>query len=95
MVGASPLGDFDEDTGEGERAVQLAGILCRSSAFWQFISAKSRPAFYVDNEEDATEWLRGKLKIDSRSELKQDEKAREELRVINEKFQEWTDKASL
>jgi hypothetical protein len=95
MVGASPLGDFDEDDGEGERAVQLAGILCRSQSFWKFIEARSKVDISVEDENDAAVWLRGKLGIDSRSDLKHNAEAREQLRVINEKFQEWADKTSL
>lgn len=95
MVAASPLGDFDEDEGDGERAVQLAGILCRSEAFWSFVAAKSRTGYIPESENEAAEWLRGKLGIDSRSDLKHNEKAREELRVINAKFQEWTERQSL
>lgn len=92
MVAASPLGDFDEDVGEGERAVQLAGILCRSQTFWKFVMAKSKIKIAIDNEEEAAQFLRNKLGIDSRSDLKHNEEAREQLRVINGKFQEWSDR---
>ena len=92
MIGASPLGDFDEDLGDGERAVQTAGILCRSSAFWDFIYHRHRAVDRPDNEEDAAKWLRKKLGIDSRSDLKYNEEARERLRVLNAKFQEWSDR---
>jgi hypothetical protein len=95
MVAASPLGDFDEDVGEGDRAVQLAGILCRSKDFWRFIETRSRTEISISSEDEAADWLRGKLGIDSRADLRQDAAAREQLRLYNERFQEWSDKASL
>ncbi len=95
MIGASPLGDFDEDVGDGERAVQTAGILCRSSAFWDFIYQRHRAVDRPDNEEDAAKWLREKLGIDSRSDLKHDEAARTQLRKYNESFQRWVEQKSL
>lgn len=95
MVAASPLGDFDEDVGEGERAVQLAGILCRSELFWDFVHARSKVSIKPKSEDEAAVWLRGKLGIDSRSELRHNPDAQVILRSINEKFQAWADKASL
>lgn len=95
MIAASPLGDFDEDEGDGDRAVQLAGILCRSSSFWEFIAAKSKDQFTPISEDEAARWLRGKLSIDSRSELRQNEHARNDLRALNDKFQEWAERQSL
>lgn len=92
MVAVSPVGDFDEDVGEGERAVQLAGILCRSQTFWKFVMEKSKIKIAIDNEEEAAQFLRNKLGIESRSDLKHNEEAREQLRVINAKFQEWSDR---
>jgi len=92
MVAASPVGDFDEDVGEGERAVQLAGILCRSQTFWRFVAARFKFSAGVRNEEEAAVWMRKQLGIDSRSDLKHNEEARERLRVINGKFQEWSDR---
>ena len=92
MVAASPLGDFDEDVGEGERAVQLAGILCRSQTFWKFIEARAKPQQMIDDEHMAAIWLRVKIGVDSRSDLKHNSEAREQLRVINAKFQDWVEK---
>lgn len=94
IVAASPIGDFDEDENDGDRAVQLAGILCRSKDFWSFAVSKGRARF-IDSEEAAATWLRGKLGIDSRSDLKHNEEARNELRFINERFQEWSERQSL
>ncbi len=95
MIAASPLGDFDEDAGEGDRAVQLAGILCRSEAFWRYAETRDRQGAVIRSEKDAADWLRSKLGIDSRSELRNDPSAREQLRRYNESFQAWTDRQSL
>jgi hypothetical protein len=95
MIGASPIGDFDEDVGDGERAVQTAGILCRSSAFWKYIETRSRYGETISSEEEAAKWLREKLGIDSRSDLKHDEAARTQLRKYNESFQRWVEQKSL
>lgn len=95
MMAASPLGDFDEDVGDGDRAVQLAGILCRSEAFWRFIANRSKDRCVPTSEDEAARWLRTQLDIDSRSELRDNVEARERLRIYNEKFQEWSERQSL
>jgi len=75
---------------EGSRSLRLAGVLCREKQFWEFL-ADTGEIFEAD-EQSATEWMRGALGIQSRSELKTNQAARDQLQEINKAYQEWLQK---
>lgn len=76
---------------EGDRAIRIAGLLCRDPKFWDYL--------YEDNqileakEKEATDWLRDYLNIPSRSELKTNPKARILLDKIHKEYNAWTPKS--
>lgn len=76
---------------EGDRAIRIAGLLCRDPKFWNYL--------YEDNqileakEKEATDWLRDYLNIPSRSELKTNPQARILLDKIHKEYNAWTPKS--
>lgn len=76
---------------EGDRAIRIAGLLCRDPKFWEYL--------YEDNqileakEKEATEWLRDYLNIPSRSELKTNPQARLLLDQLHKEYNTWTQKS--
>ena len=76
---------------EGDRAIRLAGVLCREKEFWEYLHCE---AYIFDpDEKDATEWLRDYLGVQSRSELKTNQEARLRLKKINEEYKAWRTKS--
>lgn len=71
---------------EGSKAMGVAGMLCRDPLFWQFVGQQS---LADENEEEATEWLRQELNINSRAELKSNANARIKLAQIHKEFLTW------
>ena len=76
---------------EGDRAIRIAGLLCRDPKFWAYL--------YEDNqilepkEKETTDWLRDYLNISSRSELKTNPQARILLDKIHKEYNSWTQKS--
>ena len=76
---------------EGDRAIRIAGLLCRDPKFWAYL--------YEDNqileakEKETTDWLRDYLNIPSRSELKTNPQARILLDKIHKEYTAWTPKS--
>jgi hypothetical protein len=85
------LGDdempLDRRDYDGDRAVKLAGVLCREKEFQEFLVQNNE--IFDLNETEATEWLRGKVGIQSRSELKTNQDARAVLAQINKDYLSW------
>jgi hypothetical protein len=85
------LGDdempLDRRDYDGDRAVKLAGVLCREKEFQEFLVQNNE--IFDLNEAEATEWLRGKVGIQSRSELKTNQGARAVLAQINKDYLSW------
>jgi hypothetical protein len=75
---------------EGDRAIRIAGLLCRDEKFWNYL--------YEDNqilnakEKEATDWLRDYLNIPSRSELKTNPQARLLLDQLHKEYSAWNPK---
>ena len=76
---------------EGDRAIRLAGVLCREKEFWEYLNDEGQ--IFDINEESATEWLRDYLGVQSRSELKTNQEARLRLKKINEEYKAWRTKS--
>lgn len=71
--------------------IRLAGIICRESSFadWLFI----QDLIPEPSAQNAVEWLRAELDIQSRSELKDNPKARSRFIQINNEYQAWKQSA--
>jgi hypothetical protein len=72
---------------EGDRAVRIAGMLCRNPKFWGYLADQA--LILEASEEEATEYLRHYLEIQSRSELKTNDQARIRLDALYKEFQIW------
>jgi hypothetical protein len=72
---------------EGDRAIRLAGVLCREKEFWEYLHDDSQ--IFDANEEEATNWVREYLGVQSRSELKTNQEARLRLKKVNEDYKKW------
>lgn len=75
---------------ERERAVKLAAVLCKEEQFWEFLNDTGE--IFECNEQEATTWLRQRLNIKSRSELKTNAEARVLLDTINKEYMKWNQK---
>lgn len=67
--------------------VRIAGMLCRDSGFHTFLHEGGH--IFIANEEEATNWLKETLKVESRSEIKNNARAIEQLRGIYKEFKAW------
>jgi hypothetical protein len=76
---------------DGDKAIRVAGLLCRDPKFWKFLFEDSQ--IWEEDEESCTSWLRDYLTVESRSELKTNEDARNRLKKILKEFNAWTQKS--
>ena len=76
---------------ESDRAIRIAGLLCRDPKFWKFLHADAQ--IFEEDEESTTEWLRDYLGVKSRSELKTNDVARQRLDKIHREYTAWTQKS--
>jgi len=67
--------------------VRLAGILCRDQMFQRFLLEAGQT--FDASEDIATAWLKEELNIKSRAELRENNAAATQLRIINQEFQAW------
>ena len=72
---------------EGDKAIRLAGLLCRDQEFWEFLHNDSQ--IFDTTEEEATEWMRNYLGVKSRSELKTNAEARRLLHKVHMEYNSW------
>jgi hypothetical protein len=72
---------------EGDKAIRVAGMLCRNPQFWAYLNDQA--LILDETEEEATEYLRHYLQIQSRSDLKTNAQARIRLDSIHKEFQAW------
>ena len=75
---------------EADRAIRIAGLLCREKNFWEFLADDAQ--IFEATEKEATEWLRHYLNVQSRSELKTNYEARQLLDKIHKEYNEWNQK---
>lgn len=76
----------------GDRAVKIAGALCRDPKFWEYLHQDNQ---IIDpTEKEATEWLREYLGVRSRADLKTQPEARVRLDLINMEFTKWQQRKS-
>jgi len=67
--------------------VRMAGILCRDPMFQRFLLEAGQT--FDASEDIATSWLKEELNIQSRAELRENQAAASQLRIINQEFQAW------
>lgn len=72
---------------EGDRAIRIAGLLCRDKSFWDYLA--DQHSVFGASEEDTAEWLRDHLSISSRADLKVNQEARTELDRIHKEYKSW------
>jgi hypothetical protein len=92
MVVMVRIGDNEEPMDRaqqypGDHAVKIAGMLCRDPEFWQWLYEKEW--LFEKNEKACIEALSGILGIESRKELKTNEKARTDLENMFRSFNAW------
>jgi hypothetical protein len=75
---------------EGDRAIRIAGLLCRDSKFWEYLHEDNQ--ILEATEKQATDWLREYLNIQSRSELKTNQESRVLLDKIHKEYNAWKTK---
>lgn len=74
----------------GDRAVRLAGFLGRDPKFWKFLYDIEQ--IFDEDEEEAVEYIRNYLNVQSRSELKTNREAQILLDKLFREYQTWTQK---
>lgn len=90
QVALVKLSDTDEPVeprkkSEAQRAVVISGILCRDADFQDWMA---HVGISEDNSEgDVTDALRSYLKIESRSDLGKNERARERFYELRDRFE--------
>jgi hypothetical protein len=67
--------------------VSMAGMLCRDSEFWAYVTLVCEEV--ICSEAECAEWFKFHFDISSRSELKTNELAREAFIKFKEGFEEW------
>jgi hypothetical protein len=67
--------------------IQLAGVLCRDQDFIEYLFTNDE--IVKPSEDEATSWLRQKLGVQSRAELKANQEAQQRLFAINQEFNAW------
>ena len=79
-----------QEDNSGAKAIQLAGILCKDNKFWQYLHQDNQ--ILTENEKESTDWIREYLGVQSRAELRTNNKAVIRLLSLNKEFQEWLKK---
>jgi hypothetical protein len=91
MVVMVRLGDTEEplnrDEFAGAQMVKLAGMLCRDKGFWDYLHEGGQ--LFDKNEVACVEWLQSYLNIGSRSDIKINKLAQEELKTLYGEYKEW------
>jgi hypothetical protein len=91
MVVMVRLGDDEKPINReefaGTQMVKLSGMLCRDKDFWEYLHDGGQ--LFEKNEIACVEWLQNYLNIASRSDLKINKLAQEELKTIYGEYKEW------
>jgi hypothetical protein len=74
----------------GDRAVRIAGLLCRDPDFWKYLYSEER--IFDEDSEQATEWVRQYLNVPSRSDLKTNREAQILLDKLHREYTQWKQK---
>jgi hypothetical protein len=91
MVVMVRLGDeekpLNRDEFAGAQMVKLAGMLCRDKGFWDYLHEGGQ--LFDKNEAACVEWLQSYLNIGSRSDIKINKLAQDELKTLYGEYKEW------
>lgn len=91
MVVMVRLGDdekpMERQSSKTNKVVALAGMLCRTPTFWEFVNEYTDDV--ISSEGECVEWLKYYFEIDSRADLKTNDKARERFMNMKEKYDSW------
>lgn len=68
-------------------SIRIAGILCRDKTFWRFL--KEAGQVLDESEQDAIDWLKHELGVNSRSEIPKSQIAVNRLISIRQEFNLW------
>jgi hypothetical protein len=79
-----------EEEFAGDRAIRIAGLLCRDPKFWKYLYAEGQ--IFDEDTEEATEWVRNYLNIPSRADLKTNREAQVLLDKLFREYNEWITK---
>ena len=74
----------------GDRALRIAGMLCRDPKFWEFLYSRSESR--TKDYESATHWLRFYLELESRSQIKTNAVAQAQLDKLYREYTLWQGK---
>ncbi len=77
-----------EEEYAGDRAIRIAGLLCRDPKFWKYLYSQEQ--IFDEDGEQATEWVRTYLDIPSRSDLKTNVQAQKLLDKLHREYSAWT-----
>ena len=70
-----------------DRAIRISGMLCRDPKFWEYLFSKSEIS--TKDYENATQWLRFYLDLESRSQLKTNIQAQAKLDILYKDYTLW------
>jgi hypothetical protein len=79
-----------EEEFAGDKAIRIAGMLCRDLKFWNFLYEDNQ--IFTQDYETATEWVRSYLNVPSRSDLKTNVEAQKLLDQLYRKYTQWQPK---
>ena len=79
-----------EEEFAGDRAIRIAGMLCRDPKFWKFLYDDNQ--IFTQDHENATDWVRTYLNVPSRSDLKTNIEAQKLLDQLYRKYTAWQPK---
>jgi hypothetical protein len=70
-----------------DRAIRISGMLCRDPKFWEYIFSLGEIS--TKDYENATQWLRFHLDLESRSQLKTNIEAQVKLDKLYKDYTSW------
>jgi hypothetical protein len=73
-----------------DRAVRISGMLCRDPKFWEYLFSLGEIS--TKDYENATQWLRFHLDLESRSQLKTNVEAQNKLDALYRDYMVWKQK---
>lgn len=76
-----------DDMKKHHPAVAMAGMLCRDKMFWNYVEIRCNETIMTEGE--CSEWFKCYFEVDSRAELKSNEKARDAFLSFKEGYEAW------
>jgi hypothetical protein len=76
-----------QDEFEGNKAIRTAGMLCKDPKFWKYLYSQEQ--IFDEDMDDATEWVRSYLGVESRADLKTNREGQILLSKLQTEYQKW------